>query len=189
MKPSKYNGRSFSILIATVAVCGVRAADPPKQNSLRLVIKVESISHGTPQAFTFKIVNNTDHDIYLPKPTVECSDSFDGALLLNVKFTPLNPDDDTGGGSGCAADGWGDWPSIIVRLKSWLILRAGKSLTINANKSLFLYEDNRPGRYEFWATFKPAFVKKVDQELLLGMGIDFPSSEMNSNHLTFDKPR
>ena len=190
MKPSKYNRRVrvVSILIAAGAILVVRAADPPKQNSLQLIIEAQSISHGTPQMFTFKIVNNTDHDIYLPKPTVECSDSFDGTLLLNVKFTPLNPDDG-GRGGGCGGSSWGEWPSILVRLKSWQIISAGKSLTINANQSLFFYEDDKPGRYEFWATYKPAFVEKVDQELLFGIGIDFPRAELNSNHLTFDKPR
>jgi hypothetical protein len=69
--------RIHSLLLASfVCAIPVFAGDqtpvPPKTGSLEFRLQAESIVAGVPQDFTFQLVNNTDHDVRLPKPLIAC---------------------------------------------------------------------------------------------------------------------
>ncbi|HEX4166541.1 MAG TPA: hypothetical protein VHZ55_13825 [Bryobacteraceae bacterium] len=141
-----------------------------------------------PNGFNFSIVNATDHDVKLPSPTVECSDSFDGYVMLYLKYIPsdgLGPMD----GGGCARDRFGKWPSILERIKTWQTLGAGEALILKGKREQFFYSDQRPGKYEFWASYTPPYVQDLDKQLLFGSGIDFPTSTVVSSRLSFERKR
>src|ERR1039458_972296 len=73
-----------------IAVAYVQTSAPPKTGNLEFRLQGENAVAGIPRNFTFQLVNNTDHDVHLPEPTIACTDPYKGEIELQVAFTPLN---------------------------------------------------------------------------------------------------
>jgi hypothetical protein len=142
---------------------------------------------GVPQAFTFMLINISDHDVRIPSdPVVDCgSGLYTGSLWLALKFTPLVPGPH-GNGTRCIAD-LGDRPTIMERIKSWKVVGPGESLSIEENKDRLPYKEKEAGTYEFWAVYTPAPLSNEEQAQLRQSGIDFPHDKLSSAHITFVK--
>jgi hypothetical protein len=88
---------------------------------------------------------------------------------------------------GCAGDFYGEWPSILERMKTWRTLKPGESLETHGSRSQFFYSDRRPGRYEFSATYTPPSVADQDRQLISGLGLESPNTTIVSPRLTFTR--
>ena len=81
---------------------------PPKSGHLELRLTAENLVAGMPQDFTIQLVNNSDHDVRLPKPILMCQDGTGrtGDLYFYDVFTPAKPDTrNLRPQGGCAAGG------------------------------------------------------------------------------------
>ncbi len=121
----------------------------------------------------------------MPTPTIECEDSFSGAIQLRRYFRPLKPEPPDEG-RGCAFDNE-LWPPILERIKEWKVLRSGEALTLKADRELLFYDGSKPGGYEFWAIYSPPNIEPSDQKKLEESGVDFPRERLTTQHLTFSK--
>ena len=176
-------GLALAVISPTVGISQPRAEEQP---GLELRLQPEDVQAGVPEAFSFVLVNRSNHDVRVPMPSIECEDpSFDGSIFLKVEFQPLRPDA-PGFGSGCANDRM-DRPAIMNRVKNWTNLHPGESLSLRAVRKRLLYPDKEPGTYEFCAHYFPPSVTPGDRETLNQSGIDFPQNELTSAHVTFVK--
>lgn len=57
---------------------------------LELRMRAEKLQNGLPQAFTFDLVNRSEHDLRVAAPSVECGDNYDGSIWLRWQFVPLH---------------------------------------------------------------------------------------------------
>jgi hypothetical protein len=168
---------------ALLTAAGSQRPNPAAAGNLELQLKPERLEQGVPQAFTFLIVNKTDHDVRIPVPTIQCEDSFDGDILLRVRFTPLKPEP-ADGLPGCAHDNE-LWPPIMDRIQDWKTLHSGDTLTLNADREHLFYEAGNPGKYEFWALYSPPSIDPSDQKRLEESRIDFPRGKLRTAPVTF----
>ena len=180
-----FGSASFFLSLASHSP-GHANANPTADTPLQLELQSAEITAGMPSRFLFRLVNRTDHEVRLSNPAVACADGMNGTIGLRVEFHPLHPGDSTSGG-GCVYDFFGEWPSILIRLQSWKTVKAGEAMALEVPRETFHYSDQKPGQYEFWATYTPPFIKKEDQKLLLNAGIDFPKGELVSTRLVFEK--
>ena len=175
-------------LLAT-GIALVMSANPqapaPTASPLELQLQPETDDGSVPTAFIFLLVNRSDHDVRLPTPSIQCSDSFDGWISLRLEFKPLTPGP-AGGGGGCAGDTM-NWPPVLERVKSWKVLGPGESLRLRADSSRLFYAADQPGTYEFCATYRPPSIKALDEGTLRAVGIDFPDRELSTQRLVFVK--
>jgi hypothetical protein len=104
---------------------------------------------------------------------------FSGSISFHLRFHAANPGTPPGGGQFCAGDLSGERPSTLARLKTWKVLHLPAALNS--------YDEGQPGNYDFWATYTPLFVERVDCDLLQGSGIYFPVYPLASRHLVFEK--
>jgi hypothetical protein len=179
----------FSVLAlatASFTVTGAQTPTQPRQQrigNLELRLQPERVERGVPRAFSFLLVNKTDHDVRVPIPTVDCEDSFDGDIELRLRFTPLKPGP-LDEGRGCAHDRE-DWPPVMNRIKEWKIVHAGDALVLQADREHLFYDDSKPGTYEFWAVYSPPSIDPADQQKLQRSGIDFPQEKLRTRRLSF----
>ena len=158
--------------------------DAPKPiANLELHLLPGEMANGVPRVFTFELINVTHHNVWVPEPTVECTDSYDGYFLLRVKFTPLHPPGSETGG-GCAGDKL-NRPPILERAQEWKLLPPGEAIEKTVPRAELHYEAGRPGTYEFWAEYYSPALKPADQQTLRERGIDFPLEKLTTSHLTF----
>jgi hypothetical protein len=179
------------------------ALNPPhasddKPTNLKLVLQPEDLRDGAPQAFTFVLLNITDHNLLVPAhPSVNCGDNYDGSFWLEIHFTPwpfttLSPGP-PGMGWGCGVSN-AHWPPALDRVKEWKTIGPGESFRITApNDKLHL--DGKFGTYELWARYVPPYVSPGDESILRHAGIDFPiaanrrvdlpQGQMTSDHIMF----
>lgn len=175
----------FALATVFVVFMGAQMTGQQKTGNLDFRLRPEAVEGGVPQAFSFLLVNTTDHDVRVPMPTVECEDSFSGAIYFRVNFKPLKPEP-PGEGRGCAFDNE-LWPPILDRIKEWKLLHSGEALTLNADQEHLSYDGSKPGTYEFWAVYAPPNIDPSDQKKLRESGIDFPRERLVTQHLTFSR--
>jgi hypothetical protein len=134
-------------LVLAMTVLTITGAQVPDQAAghLELQIQPENFEQGVPQAFTFLIVNKTNHDVRIPVPTIQCEDSFNGDILLRLRFTPLKPE--PAEGHACALDNE-IWPPILDRIQEWKIVPSGDTLKLNADREHLFYDASKPGNLE-----------------------------------------
>ena len=161
------------------------ATKDTKPANLELRLEPKDIQNGKPQAFTFVLVNISDHDVRVPVGLLRnCGGNFQkGYFRLGLKFTPLKPGIPRGG-YGCSGDG-GDWPPILERIRSWNVLRPNESLRVEVEKKQLNYDDTEPGTYDFWAIYFPPSISQEDQAVLRQAGIDFPHDMLSSAHVEY----
>ena len=176
---------AFAAAVLTVA--GAQTPSQQRIGNLELHLRPERVERGVPQAFSFLLVNTTDHDVRVPMPTVQCEDSFDGDIELRLLFTPLIPGvpDE---GRGCAQD-QENWPPIMDRIREWTIVRSGDALIVSADREHLFYGDSQSGTYEFWAVYSPPSIDSVDQRKLQESGIDFPQGKLRTRRVSFLKEK
>ena len=158
---------------------------PLAAQNIELRLQPDAIEHGVPQAFTFSLLNTSDHDVRVPGPAIQCDDSYGGAIWLRLKFTPDAPAK-PGMARGCAGDTFGHTP-ILDRIQKWSLLRPGQYLIFNIPRERLYYDDQDPGIYEFWAEYVPPSIELADREILQKAGIDFPQAKLTSPHIAFRK--
>jgi hypothetical protein len=115
---------------ALLRVTGAQKPDAPGSGALELRIHPDRVEQGVPQGFTVVLVNKTNHDLRVPIPTIQCEDSFNGDILLRLRFRPLKAQP-AEGQQGCANDNE-IWPPILERIQNWKIVHSGDTLTVNA---------------------------------------------------------
>jgi hypothetical protein len=152
---------------------------------LELRIDPEGVENGIPQAFKIVLVNNTNHDVRLPMPSLGCSDTYSGNVRLVVHFTPLWPDPSEPTHTGCAQTR-AKWPPIMDRIKGWTTVHAGSDLNLLGTVSKRYLNDQMPGAYEVWASYSPPFVDPYDEKKLRDAGIGFPHDALSSPHSKFN---
>jgi hypothetical protein len=180
----------LNILVLALAVVsptvGISQPRAEEQSGLELRLQPEDVQAGVPEAFTFVLVNRSNHDVRVPMPSIECEDPpFDGNFRLKVEFKPSRPNA-PGFGSGCTNDRM-DRPAIMNRVKNWKNLHPGESLSLRVVRKRLLYRYQEPGTYDFCAHYFPPSVTLSDREALNQAGIDFPQNELTSAHVTFVK--
>lgn len=168
------------------AITGLALGSTPAATAkLELRLQPDKVRHGVPQGFTFLLVNISDHDVRVPMPATQCDDYYFGDIQLQLTFVPLKANFSKPG-NGCSK-GYGGGQTILDRAKSWKLLHPGESITVHAGRKQLLYQSNRAGSYEFWATYTPANLSAADQMTLTDGGIDYPQQKLISAHLTFQK--
>ena len=172
-------------LVAGIALVTITNAQGPVMSPLELRLEPEESDGGVPTAFAFLLVNRSDHEVRVPTPAVQCEDSFDGSIELRLDFRPLVPGA-PGEGGGCAGDTM-NWPPILERVKSWKVLKPRESLQVRGDHARLFYDADKPGIYEFWATYRPPSVNRADQETLRAVGVDFPDRRLSTQHVVFVK--
>jgi len=78
-------------------------AEVPRPN-LELRLVAGELRNGVPKAFTFELVNVSDHDVCVPQPVVDCYSDFYGYIWLRLVWSaphatedvPLDHLDDVG---------------------------------------------------------------------------------------------
>jgi hypothetical protein len=197
-------GRSFLAftLALSLTPCALSQALNPqpasddKPANLKLVLQPDDFRDDMPQAFTFVLLNITDHDLLVPvHPSLDCFDNYDGSFWLVIKFTPVTPEP-PGMGWGCGGSKY-QWPPVLDRVKEWKTIRPGESFRITAPKDKLHLDGSKPGTYEFWARYVPPAISPDDETILRHAGFDFPvganrrvdlpQGELTSAHITFVK--
>jgi hypothetical protein len=175
----------LALATALLTVTGAQTPDRQSTHNLEFRLQPLRMEEGVPQAFDFRLVNKTDHDVRVPIPTVDCEDSFSGDILMRIHFTPLKPEP-SDEGQGCAHDRE-QWPPIMDRITDWKIVHPGDALTLTADHEHLFYDGGRPGTYEFWAIYSPPSIDPSERKTLQESGIDFPHEKLRTYHLTFLK--
>lgn len=184
-------GLVVALYLYGVAWLGSRGIDiriaPP---NLELKLQPEDVQAGVPQAFKFLLVNTTRHDVTLPQnPEITtadaCGDTYYGRIRLTLHFVPAKP---LPLGSSLVTCGYNtrEWPPILERVKDWKTLKPGESLVLEASKAQFSYDDRSAGTYEFWANYDTP-LGTDDDNTLRQAGINAPSGDIESTHITFVK--
>lgn len=176
---------AVSLLATALLTTGAQTRAQQRIGHLEFRLQPERVERGVPQAFSFLLVNETDHDVRLPIPTVQCEDSFDGHIEIRLRFTPLNPRSPDEG-RGCAHDRE-DWPPIMDRIKEWKTVHAGDALVLRADREHLFYDDSQPGTYEFWAVYSPPSIDAADQRKLQDSGVDFSHERLRTLRVAFLK--
>ncbi len=171
-------------LILTFGLATAATAQSEPAPNLELRLRPGALVDGVPDSFTFEIVNISKHDVRVPRPTVDCGDSYSGSIWLRRQFKPLRPNAESGTVFGCGA-GQVHWPSILERAHEWRLLRPGESVSQTLPHAKLHYESREPGTYEFWADYTPPAVGPEDQKSLRKAGIDFAAAPLSTPHLTF----
>lgn len=151
--------------------------------NLELRLTPGKLLKGVPVEFTFELVNVSDHDVYVPKPKVDCISSIDGYIWLQLDFTPAKFSD-TGSGFGCVEDQVG-LPAILQRTKDWQLLHPGETVRQTLHQHELHYDDKGAGRYEFWAEYHPPTINSQDQDTLRRAGMDFARQDLKTKRLIY----
>jgi len=173
------------LLLAALAQAQKAVAPSP---NLELRLQPVELQNGVPKAFTFELVNISDHDVHLPKPLVDCSSGLNGYIWLQLDFTPLKFSH-KGSGFGCAADVDAVGIPIKNRIQNWILLHPCEISKQTVGMQGLHYDDKGPGRYEFWAEYRPPAINPDDQKALSEAGMDFPRAALRTMHLVYRKQR
>lgn len=175
----------LSIAAILFAVAGAISAQHPSsiKPNLELRLKPGRLKNGIPAGFTFELVNISDHDVYVPKPKVDCVSSLDGYIWLQLDFTPAKFND-KGSGFGCVEDQVG-LPAIMYRAKAWKLLHPGEAITQILDQHQLHFDDKGAGRYAFWAEYHPPTIIPSDQSALRKAGIDFAHQYLKTMTLVY----
>ena len=218
-KARQYNQMKFitwisrCLLVATLWL--PRYAHAQNAGDLQLRLQADAPT-GSP-TFSLLLVNDTDHDVYIPVPGVNCEDSYNGWVQVRLVFRALSGRPKPYVGEGCPSDRFGALPPILDRLsekgQEWQILHPGTALSLMASPFHAVVsmrvsweilksgegtsrhgmpafqDDGDPGTYQLWAIYRPPVVEVADQKTLQERSIDFPRSRLESNRLTFVKKR
>ena len=180
------------VLTMVLSLVGIAHAQPPAlqvrsgSDALQLLLKPEDLQAGMPGSFTFLLVNRSDHDIRLPKPSAPCRNSVHGFINLVLRFTPAP------GGKGaeraiiCSVDAVRMGGGILRESDFWVVLHPGDSLPISVKRWAYTTEESA-GTYEFQAFYFPPMISAQEQGVLQKAGIDFPRRVLKSSSMMFER--
>jgi hypothetical protein len=167
---------------------GPESQSSPTKATLQLRLVPGKLQNGLPEEFTFVFVNNSAHQVRMPRPS-QCSGGA-GTVLLRAQFKPMNPlGVPSGGGGGCGSGHAIISPAELLRwAKSWNRLTSGGSLAISySRRDLFNFQED-DGSYEFWGEYVPPQLNTEQIELLKRAGFDLPVS-VASTHIHLKRPK
>ncbi len=177
----------LSLAASLFILAGMASAQKPSvtKPNLELRLTPGKVLNGVPVEFTFELVNVTDHDVYVPKPKVDCVSSLDGYIWLQLDFTPTRFSG-YGIGFGCA-EGRVGLPAILYRAKEWHLLHPGEAVKQTLRQQELHYDDKGAGAYEFWAEYHPPAINSQEQDTLKEAGIDFPREDLKTKRFAYKK--
>jgi hypothetical protein len=167
---------------------GPDSESSPTNSTLQLRLVPGKLQNGLPEEFTFVFVNNSVHQVRMPRPS-QCSGGA-GTVLLRSQFKPMNPlGVPSGGGGGCGSGHAIIAPAELLRwAKSWNRLTSGGSLAISySRRDLFNFQED-DGSYEFWGEYVPPQLNTEQIELLRRAGFDLPVP-LASTHIHLKRPQ
>jgi hypothetical protein len=170
------------VLFLSSLLLGQTSSNNPS-TGLDFAIAPGSIDNGVPQVVTFRLTNRTSHNLWIPEPAIQCSDSSNGYLLLHVKLVG-SPSP----GPGCVLDHYRSL-TILDRVQRWKVLAPGDGIEKTAPIAKLRYSMAQAGTYEIWAEYYPPTINLVDQAILKERGIDFPIETQATTLLTFSTLR
>lgn len=177
--------QSFAVVLMLAPfLSSAQTAKVPHPN-LELHLIPGEIRNGVPGAFTFELVNISDHDVRVPRPLVDCHSDFVGYIWLRLVFSPPNAGGEEAG-YGCGADKDG-WPQILQRVQEWKLLHPREAAKQTIGQGQLHYEGKDSGKYDFWAEYHPPAIEPDDQKTLRKAGIDFPREPLGSKHVIYQK--
>jgi hypothetical protein len=180
--------RRYAQLLMLLAVfplvCVGQSNSDRDGNKLTLQIHGEDLANGVPESFSFVLLNEGNRDIYLPNPEIRCEGrAYEGMISLVYSFKPYDPRDEAFG-SGCTEENR-PMPAIRERLKSWVALPPGKSLTLNATRQQLGYLDSVAGVFTFAGVYDPPYVDANDAGVLRSLGINYPRIKLKTDAIKF----
>ncbi len=165
------------LFLSSLLLGQTSSKNPP--TGLDFAIVPGSIDNGVPQVVTIRLTNRTNHNLWIPEPALQCSDSSNGYLLLHVKLVgspSLEP--------GCVLDHYRSL-TVLDRVQRWKVLAPGDGFEKTAPLAKLHYSMAQAGTYEIWAEYYPPTVNFDDQAILEERGIDFPIETQATTLLTF----
>src|SRR5215475_3960191 len=94
--------------------------------NLQLRLQADAAPPTESPTFSLLLVNDTDHDVHIPVPAVNCENSYSGWIQIHLHFRSLSGKREPEVGGGCAGDRFGVWPPIMDRLsekgQEWQLL-------------------------------------------------------------------
>jgi hypothetical protein len=146
--------------------------------TLGLLLLPGGNDNASPQAFIVRLINHSEHNIWVPEPAVQCSDTIDGYVRLRVQLP-------NGASSGyeCVLDHYR--LPVLDRIQKWKVLEPGAMIEETIPRAKLHYDAGQSGTYEFWAEYYPPALNAAEQQLLRERGIDFSLEKLASPHLTF----
>ena len=84
----RFRLQPLKLAVAAVMLGGLIAQpqNGGKAPTLELIMRPDAPRHGIPLAFSFVLVNKSSHDVRVPQPSINCDDSYNGEVLLNVRL-------------------------------------------------------------------------------------------------------
>jgi hypothetical protein len=181
---SKLNCLGLALAISFTFSGVAQTAHSIKQGDLELRLQPEDVRMNVPKAFTFLIVNRSDHEVRLPMPAIERGDAPHGTIWLRLNFVPSRPGTTPSQLLGGGVNDYTYQP-ILDRVRTWKVLRPGESLSLGTINDRVIAGE--AGTYDYWAYYYPPGMPKADEEVLQKAGIDFPKAELESTHVKFVK--
>jgi len=174
------------VLVLVLFPCIVSAQTQAAKQSIELQLKPSGIINGVPERISFVFLNIGDHEVRIPIVS-PCRASTTGILILNLNFSPAEPQT-PGKGGGCGG-GTSHPPGILEESKTWARLKSGESLTLSYQRTeLFVFEE-APGDYDFWGEYHPPKLTAEQIVALENARIDFAREPLTSVHLRFKRTR
>ncbi len=178
----KVNCHGLALAISFTLSGVAQTAPSIQQGDLELRLQPEDVRSNVPTAFTFLIVNRSDHEMRLPMPALERGDASHGTIWLHLTFVPSRHSSTP---SQLRGGGFNDYiyQPILDRVRSWKVLRPGESISLGTTHDRVIAGE--AGTYDYWAYYDPPGMPKVDEEVLQKAGIDYPKAELESTHVKF----
>jgi hypothetical protein len=174
-----------STITVMLLITGILLAQSNPENptaNLGLLLLPGGTDKAGPQVFIFRLVNHSEHNVWVPEPAVQCEDTFNGYVWLRVQLQ-----NGTLPGYRCVLDHYR--LPVLDRVQKWKVLEPGATLEETIARAKLHYDAGQSGTYEFWAEYYPPALNATEQQLLRERGIDFPLEKLASPHLTFSTTR
>ena len=171
----------FPIPLVLPPPAPVQPPKPASETTLAFRLEPGPMRDGVPSHFDVVLRNVSGHDLILPKPAVECSDTLSGAIWVYARFVPADPTRQVRG-RGCIRDGI--LVPVLDRVKRWQTLHAGESVSFG----VVTPDAYQPGQYTVWAAYEPAYLSAEDRETLHQAGMEAPADKLETPAVQYRVP-
>jgi hypothetical protein len=172
--------RALTIAISLLLTVILTKPSSPQssKHQLDLIVLPGSLDKAALQTFTIKLINHSEHNIWIPDPAIQCEDSVNGYLWLRVELL-----DGSVPGFGCVLDRYRP-KSVLDRAHEWKILAPGATMEETIPLAKLHLGFGHPEIRDFWGEYFPPTVTATEERVLEERGIDFPSQRLVSAHQT-----
>jgi hypothetical protein len=167
---------AVSLLLTVILTCP--SSPQTAKHQLGLVVLPGDPEKAALETFTIKLVNHSEHNIWIPDPATQCEDSVNGYLWLRVELQ-----DGSVPGYGCVLDRYRP-ESVLDRAQEWQILAPGAAIEKPISRAKLHLGIGHPDIREFWGEYIPPTLTTAEQRILEERGIDFPSQKLVTAHQT-----